>query len=294
MRLNRTREVAALILALALIPTPIRADDAAPAPPVAKKVPKVTEMHGDRRVDDYDWLREKTNPEVIAYLEAENAYAAAVMKPTEAFQEELYKEILGRIKQTDLSVPYRLRGYYHYTRTEEGKQYSIYCRKKGSLEAPEEVTLDVNELAKGEKFMALGAYAISDDDNLLAYSTDNTGFRQYTLRLKDLRTGQLLPDKVEKVVSVVWAADNRTLFYTTEDSAKRSYRLWRHRLGEAEDQLVYEEKDEMFRIGICRPRSPRANGSWSRRASASTSTTWITAATSSTSARTPAGATSAW
>jgi len=228
-----------------------------PKPPVAKKVPKVDVYHGDRRVDDYYWLREKSNPEVIAYLEAENAYTAEVMKPTEAFQEALYKEMLARIKQTDLSVPYLFRGYWYYARTEEGKQYPIFCRKKGSLEAPEQIMLDVNELAKGEKFMAVGAYQVSDDGNLLAYSTDNTGFRQYTLRVKDLRTGEVYADKIEKVVSAVWAADNRTLFYSTEDHAKRPYRLWRHTLGKppAEDVLVYEEKDEMFRIFPYRTRS---------------------------------------
>ncbi len=231
-------------------------DIAAPAPPAAKKVPKVDVMHGERRVDDYYWLREKTNPEVIAYLEAENAYTSAVMKPAEAFQEALYKEMLGRIKQTDLSVPYRLHGYFYYSRTEEGKQYPIYCRKKGSLDAPEQVTLDLNELAKGQKFMALGAYAVSEDGNLLAYSTDNTGFRQYSLHIKDLRTGELLPERREKTISVAWAADNHTLFYTVEDAAKRPYRLYRHRLDSSTpDDLVYEEKDERFELSLHRTRS---------------------------------------
>ncbi len=248
----------AICLTLAMIAdTPLIADDtAAPQPPAAKKIPKVNEAHGDRRVDDYYWLREKTNPEVIAHLQAENAYTAAVMKPTEEFQAALYKEMLARIKQTDLTVPYRERGYIYYSRTEEGKQYPIHCRKKGSLEAPEQVTLDLNELAKGEKFMALGAYALSDDGNLLAYSTDNTGFRQFTLRVKDLRSGELLPEHRETVVSVAWAADNRTLFYTVEDAAKRPYRLYRQVLGStAADDLVYEEKDEMYQIGVQRTRS---------------------------------------
>jgi oligopeptidase B len=232
------------------------ADDRA-APPVAKKVPKVDVIHGDRRVDDYFWLREKSNPEVAAYLEAENAYTDAVMKPTEAFQEALYKEMLGRIQETDLSVPYRDRGYFYYYRTEQGQQYPIHCRKKGSLEADEQVTVDLNELAKGQKFMALGAYTVSDDGRLLAYSTDNTGFRQYTLVVKDLTAGELLPERFEKVVSVAWAADGRTLFYTVEDHAKRPYRLYRHRLGTptTADVLVYEEKDERFRIFAGRFRS---------------------------------------
>lgn len=228
-----------------------------PAPPIAKKVPKVDVVHGDRLADDYFWLREKANPDVAAYLEAENAFAAAVMKPTEAFQEALYKEMLGHIKETDLSVPYRNGSYFYYSRTEQGKQYSIYCRKHLSLDAPEQVVLDLNELAKGEKFMSLGAYVVSDDGNLLAYSTDNTGFRQYTLRVKDLRTGQLGPEHIEKIGSLAWAADGRTLFYTMEDAAKRQYRLYRHRLGEAaeQDELVYEERDELFRIGVGRSKS---------------------------------------
>ena len=249
--------LAILLTATMMTDTPLKANDAtAPQPPAAKKAPKVDVLHGERRLDDFSWLREKTNPEVIGYLEAENAYTAALMKPTEAFQEALYQEMLARIKQTDLSVPYRERGYFYYSRTEEGKQYAIYCRKKGNQDAPEKITLDLNELAKGQKFMALGAYAASDDGNLLAYSTDNTGFRQYTLQVKDLRTGELLPERIEKVTSAAWAADNKTLFYTVEDSAKRPYRLYRHRLGSTgADDLLYEEKDEMFTVGVTRTRS---------------------------------------
>ncbi len=225
--------------------------------PAARKVPKVDVYHGDRRVDDYFYMREKTNPDVLAYLEAENAYADAQLKSTEGFRETLYNEMLARIKQTDLSVPYRKGAYFYYSRTEEGKQYPIMCRRKESLEAAEEVLLDVNALAEGEKFMALGAFTVSDDGNLLAFSTDNTGFRQYRLHVKDLRSGQLLPERVEKTVSVVWAADNKTIFYTVEDSAKRSYRLYRHALGSdpAQDALVYEEKDELFRLSAQRTRS---------------------------------------
>ena len=227
------------------------------APPIAKRVPKLDTYHGDRRVDDYFYMREKSNPEVIAYLEAENAYADAILKSTEDFREALYNEMLARIKQTDLSVPYRKGDYFYYSRTEEGKQYPIMCRKRGSLEAAEEVLLDVNKLAEGEKFMSLGVFAVSDDGNLLAFSTDNTGFRQYKLHVKDLRSGVILPERIEKTVSVVWAADNQTLFYTVEDAAKRSYRLYRHRLGAdpAADALIYEEKDELFRIFATRTRS---------------------------------------
>ena len=231
-------------------------DAALPQPPVAKKLPKVDVLHGDRRVDDYYWLREKSNPEVISYLEAENAFTAAVLKPTEAFQESLYKEMLARIKQTDLSVPVRDHGFLYYSRTVEGKQYPIYCRKTLAPDAPEQILLDLNDLATGQKFMDLGAYTVSSDGNLLAYSTDNTGFRQYTLRVKDLRTDQLLPDRIEKTVSVAWAADNKTLFYIVEDHAKRPYRLYRHALGSTDpDPLIYEEKDEKFSLDVERSRS---------------------------------------
>ena len=157
---------------------------------MAKIAPVTTEVHGERRVDDYHWLREKENPDVRAYLEAENAYTDAVMKPTEGFQQALYAEMLGRIQETDENVPYRRGGFFYYSRTEQGKQYPIYCRRKGSLEAAEEVTLDLNRLAEGKAFMSLGAYQVSDDASLLAYATDDTGFRQYTLFVKDLRTGR--------------------------------------------------------------------------------------------------------
>jgi oligopeptidase B len=230
---------------------------AAPSPPAARKQPKVDVIHGERREDDYFWMREKSNPEVAAYLEAENAYAEAVMKPTEAFQDALYKEMLGRIQETDVDVPYRHGAYFYYSRTEQGRQYPIFCRKEGSLQAPEEVTLDINELAQGHTFMALGAYAVSDDGRLLAYSTDSTGFRQYDLFIKDLRTGQTAPALAQRTGSAAWAADNRTLFYTVEDEAtKRQYRLYRHRLGAASaDEIVYEETDEAFNIGVGRTRS---------------------------------------
>jgi oligopeptidase B len=228
---------------------------AAPAPPVAGRIAHVTELHGERRADEYFWLREKESPEVCSYLEAENAYADALMSPTAALQERLYDEMLGRIKQTDLTVPARLGNYFYLRRTEEGKQYHVWCRRAGSEEGPEEVLLDGNRLAEGHEFFSLGSCEISDDGNLLAYSTDFTGFREYTLRVKDLRTGALLPEEIQRVASVAWAADGKTLFYTTEDDAKRSYRLWRHRLGEKQDALLYEEQDERFRLHVSRSRS---------------------------------------
>jgi oligopeptidase B len=232
--------------------------EAAGTPPVAKKVPKVDVVHGDRRQDDYFWLRDKANPEVAAYLEAENAYTDAVLKPTEAFQDALYKEMLGRIKETDEEVPYRKGGFFYYSRTVEGKQYPIYCRKQGSLDAPEQVTLDLNALAEGKKFMSLGAYTVSDDGSRLAYSTDDTGFRQYTLFVKDLTTGQTSPQVAEKVGSVAWAADNKSLFYTVEEEqTKRQYRLYRHAPGQPAHDLVYEEADQAFNIGVYRTRSQK-------------------------------------
>jgi oligopeptidase B len=238
-------------------PAPSQFDPSLARPPIADKIPRQETLHGETWIDNYYWLREKGTSKVTAYLEAENAYTAAVMKTTEAFQDALYKEMLGRIQETDLSVPYRLDGFWYYSRTEEGKQYPIYCRKHGSLDAKEEVTLDLNELAKGHKFLSRGAYAVSDDTHLLAYSTDVTGFRNYTLYVKDLRTGALLPDRIEKVNAVAWAADNKTLFYVTEDAAKRPYRLYRHTLGNPKDELVYEEKDELYTLGIRRSRDRR-------------------------------------
>jgi oligopeptidase B len=222
---------------------------------VARKSPKVDVVHGDRRVDDYFWLREKSNPDVAAYLQAENAYTDAVMKPTEGFQEALYREMLSHIKEADLSAPYRQGGYFYHSRTEEGKQYPLRCRKKETLEAPEEIILDLNELAKGHDFLELGIFDVSDDGNLLAYSTDTTGFREYTLFVKDLRTGQLRSERIEKVDSAAWANDNATMFYVTEDPAKRPFRLYRHRLGADRDDLVYEEKDRLFRLDVLRTRS---------------------------------------
>jgi oligopeptidase B len=228
-----------------------------PAPPTAKKVPNVTEVNGHKLVDNYYWLRDKANPEVKAYLESENAYTDSVMKPTEPLQKRLYDEMLGRIKETDVEVPYKKGDYFYYTRTEAGKQYPIRCRRKGSMDAPEEVLLDVNELAKGQIFMSLGEFEVSDDGNLLAYSTDNTGFRQYVLAVKDLRTGKTLPDHAERVGSVAWANDNKTFFYTIEDAqTKRQYRMYRHTAGTTgADTMVYEEKDERFNVNVGKSRS---------------------------------------
>src|SRR5688572_32766854 len=226
-----------------------------PEPPMAEKKPKTTNIHGETLVDEYFWLREKTNPTVLAHLEAENNYAEAVMKPTAALQEKLYNEMISHIKETDDSVPYRRGNFFYYTRTEKGKQYPIFCRKKGSTTAAEEIVLDMNELAKGHKFMSVGAFNPSDDGNLLAYSTDNTGYRQYVLQVKDLRTGAVLPVKVERVNNVAWATDNKTIFYVTEDAVtKRNDKFFRHVLGTDKHDLIFEEKDELFDIATGRTR----------------------------------------
>jgi oligopeptidase B len=226
-----------------------------PTPPVAAKKPQTFEKFGDKRVDDYFWLREKSNSEVIDYLKAENAYRDAMMASLKPLEEQLYKDMLSRIKETDENVPYRKGEYWYYSRTEMGKQYNIYCRKKGSLDAKEEVVLDLNEFGKDNKFVGLGAYNVSPDGKMLAYSTDFTGFRQYTLRVKNLETGKTLDDKAERVTSVAWANDNKTLFYVTEDNTtKRSDRMFRHVLGGKSEEL-YFEKDELYNIGVETTRS---------------------------------------
>jgi oligopeptidase B len=250
------RAVLASALAMLLPHTPLTTSAAQlPDPPVAAKKPKAMTRFGDRRVDPYHWLREKSNPEVIAYLEAENRYTEAVMQPLAGFREKLYQEMLGRIQETDESVPYRRKEYWYYAREVEGLQYPIYCRRKGSMEAPEEVLLDVNELAKGHKFTAIGAMDVSPDGTLLAYTVDFTGFRQYRLNVRDLAANRMLPDTAERVTSIAWAADSRTLFHVEEhENTKRSYRLHRQVLGGA-SEMVYEERDEHFDLGVGETRS---------------------------------------
>jgi len=228
-------------------------------PPVAKKEPKVLKIHGYEITDNYAWLRDrgdKKNPEIIKYLEAENAYTEAHMGPHKPFVDNLYKEMLGRIKQTDLSVPYKLGEYWYLNKTEEGKQYPSYLRSKTKDGANPELLLDQNEMATGFKFFSIGAFEPSDDGNLLAFSTDTTGYRQYTLQIKDLRTGKMLPEKIERVTSQEWSNDGKYIFYVQEDAvSKRSDKLYRHVVGSTEaDKLIYDEKDLLFGIGIGRSR----------------------------------------
>jgi oligopeptidase B len=230
----------------------------APAAPVAERRPYTDILHGETRQDDYFWLRVKTDPAVRDYLEAENSYAETVLAPLAPLRQQLYTELLGRIKQTDLSVPYRHHGYYYYSRTVEGLQYPVHARKHGSLEASEQVLLDLNELARGHSFMALGSMEVSDDGRLVAHTLDSTGFRQYSLRILDADQGTLLESHAERVTSVAWAADGRTLFYSVEHPVtKRSYQLYRHTVGEQEHTLVHEEPDERFSVYVRRTRSGR-------------------------------------
>jgi oligopeptidase B len=222
-----------------------------PKPPIAKIEPKTDTIHGDVRVDNYFWLRDKEDSTVIAYLEAENAYTEAVMKHTEQFQEKLFEEMKGRIKETDLSVPMKDDSFYYYSRTEEGKQYRVYCRKKGNLEADEEILLDQNQLAEGYEYFALGTFGVSPDHKLLAYAIDTSGGELYTIYVKDLQSGDLLKDLIDSTDGQAkWAADNKTIFYTTLDEIKRPDKLWRHTLGTdaKRDVMVYHEPDESFAV----------------------------------------------
>jgi oligopeptidase B len=227
-------------------------------PAVANRIEHREVRHGATVIDNYYWLRDKSNPEVIKYLESENAYTKAMTKDLAPFEEALYKEMLGRIKQTDLSVPVRRGDYLYYSRTEEGKQYPIHCRRKRAACAREQILLDLNELATGLQFLSLGVFQVSDDGNLLAYTTDTTGFRQYKLHVKDLRSGQLLPDSAERVTSLVWASDNKTIFFTTEDPVtKRSNLMFRHVLGSNTVDEIYNEKDEFYHAEVHRTRDKK-------------------------------------
>ncbi|HEX8172764.1 MAG TPA: S9 family peptidase [Thermoanaerobaculia bacterium] len=223
-------------------------------PPIAKRQPVELTIHGDVLVDDYAWLRDRNDPETIAYLEAENAYAEAVMSGTKELQETLYAEMLGRIKQTDVHVPYRKGEWLYYSRTVEGEQYAIFARKR-TLDDDEHVVLDINALAAGHEFMDVDAMEVSDDGNLLAYTTDDNGYRQFRLHVKDLRTGAVIENIAERVGSVEWARDNRTLFYSIENDAKRQYRVYRHVLGSDVHELLFEETDELYDVEVFRARS---------------------------------------
>ncbi|HZQ49581.1 MAG TPA: S9 family peptidase [Candidatus Dormibacteraeota bacterium] len=229
-------------------------------PPAPARRPAVLTAHGDRRIDPFYWLRQRANPEVIAYLEAENDFADLVTAPIRDLEEQIYAEIVGRIQQNDTSPPTCFRGYWHYTRTVEGLEYDIYCRRGGSMDAPEEIELDCNVLAQGHVYFDLGYAERSPDQNILAYAADYTGKELHQLRFRDLRTGADLDDQLEGVYyGCAWAADNRTFFYVRPDSSMRPFQVWRHRLGTPEDDdvLVMQEDDERFELGVELTKSER-------------------------------------
>jgi oligopeptidase B len=227
-------------------------------PPVAEKQPQIFELHGDKRIDNYFWMRDRDNPKVIAYLEGENAYTQAMMQHTEGLQTQLYEEMLSRIKETDLSVPYRKDEYYYYSRTEEGKAYPIYCRKKGNLDAPEEVLLDQNEMSQGHDFFSIGVLQVSPNHQILAYSVDTSGSERYTLYFLDLNTHQLYPETIpDTYFSLAWTNDNQTVFYTKLDVANRPFQVFRHTLETSvdEDVLIYHEPDDSYYLAVGKTRS---------------------------------------
>jgi len=229
-------------------------------PPVAPVRSTNHTFHGHTRTDDYAWLRDRSNPKVVAYLEAENAYTDSVMAPTRSLQRRLYKEMKARIKETDMTVPVRIDDYFYYTRTIQGRQYRVHCRKRGSLEADEEIMLDENKLARGLDYFRLGRLQVSPDHRLAAYSVDTTGGETFTVYLKDLTTGRLLADRIEGTdYGLEWGNDNRTLFYTVQDAAKRPYQVYRHTLGTGQDvdRLVHAEPDEAFHVRLTKTRSRR-------------------------------------
>ncbi|MCK4510357.1 S9 family peptidase [bacterium] len=267
MRQGSTQLVASAIAALIALAAlaPAAADTSnetdsveVPRPPIALRIPVADTLFGDVRVDDYRWLRDRSDPEVRVYLEAENEYTAAMTAHISELTETIYQEMLGRIKETDLSVPYLDNGFYYYERTEEGKQYPTFCRKEGSLDAEEVVLLDENELAREHDYFEIWAKEVSPDNRLLAYSVDSTGSETFTLYIKDLVTGELLPDVITEIDHAVeWANDSSTFFYTTMDETRRSDKLWRHTLGTdpSEDVLVHHETDPGFGVWISRTRS---------------------------------------
>ncbi|MFP4082660.1 MAG: S9 family peptidase [Candidatus Aminicenantes bacterium] len=230
-------------------------------PPAAKKIKKELTIHGDTRIDYYYWLKERENPEVIEYLKAENEYLKAVMKHTEPLQKKLYNEIIGRIKQTDMSVPYKEQGYYYYTRYEEGGEYPVYCRKKGSMEAEEEILLNVNEMAKGHEFYHVVGLTVSSDNSLIAYGVDTMSRRKYTIYFKNLKTEEILPDKIPVTSGrAAWANDNKTVFYAVKDEQTlRPYKIMKHVLGTeiSKDEQVFKEADVTFNTFVYKSKSKK-------------------------------------
>jgi oligopeptidase B len=232
-------------------------DQADIKPPVAEKIAKELSIHGDKRIDNYYWMNDRENPKVLAWLNAENAYLDTILSPEKKLREQLFEEMKSRIKETDMSVPYLKNGYYYYTRFETGKEYPVYCRKKGSLEAVEQVILNVNDLAAGHEYCHVGGMSVSPDATLLAYGIDTVSRRRYTIHIKNLETNELLPDVItETTAASTWAGDNKTLFYTRKDTVTlRADRIMRHTLGTAADKEVYHEADETFNVSVSKTKS---------------------------------------
>jgi oligopeptidase B len=267
-------DVSLLLLTVATATASIPVTAQTPQPPAAKQLPVTTTLHGERRVDPYAYFRDREHPETIPYLERENAYTDAMTAHTKELEQQLYEEIVGRIKEDDAGVPVKDGPYHYYSRTERGKQYRIHVRKRGSLDAPEEIYLDENKEAEGLAFYSIGGMEVSPDHNFLAVLVDTNGYEDFTLRVKDLRSGAWLDDRIEKVSwGLAWANDNRTLYYVTFDSAKRGDKVWRHAVGSSRDRdtMVYHEPDVLFNVNLSRARS----GEWIVYGSASfTSSEW--------------------
>jgi oligopeptidase B len=234
-------------------------------PPVAKIIPKKIVLHGDVRIDNYSWLRDRNDPNVMKYIEAENAYTEEVMKHTEPLQQKIYQELLARMNESDISVPEKIGDYYYYSRTEKGKQYPLNCRKKRSLSAEEEIILDNNELVKGHKALIVVIFKVSPNGQLLMYSMDLDGAESSALYVKDLKTGEVFDEKIVDVIEAEWANDNKTIFYVKEDPAKRPYKLYRHICGtdSKNDALMFHEKDEVFYLHLAKTKSNSYLVAWS-------------------------------
>ncbi len=236
-----------------------RAEDM-PLPPIAEKIPKELTIHGDTRVDNYYWLNERENPKVVAYLEAENAYKDAVLKHTAEFQENLFDEMVGRIKQTDMSVPYKTRDFFYYTRYEEGREYPVYCRKRGSLGADEEVLLNVNEMAEGFDFFQISGLTVSSNNEMISYGVDTVSRRKYTIHFKNLKTGEIYKDELPNTTGrAAWANDNRTVFYTIKEESLRPFKIKKHVLGTdiSQDKEIFNEKDVTFECYVFTSKSQK-------------------------------------
>ncbi|WP_413533646.1 S9 family peptidase [Empedobacter brevis] len=226
--------------------------------PIAKKIEKKLEKHGDIRIDNYYWLNDRENKEVIDYLNQENEYTKAILAPTETLQGKLFEEMKSRIKEDDSSVPYKMNGYWYLTEFQKGKEYPIHKRRKDSLDNPDEILFDVNTMAEGHAYYKLGGLSISPNNEMCTFGVDNVSRRIYTIQVKDLKTGEILPDKIENTTGgSVWAADNQTLFYTRKDETLRAYQIWKHKLGtkQEDDRLVFEETDDTFSVYVYKSKS---------------------------------------